>query len=256
MSIGESILKRRSFLVGSALVLAGGSAAAWKGLAPRGQPLPPGMDAAELAEMRLPSPRDPDEALERLVNGNQLFVSENYEIGDTRRGPRHRLTLAGSQNPFALVLGCADSRVSPELLFNAGLGDLFVVRVIGNLVDPRCFSVIGSIEYAVHELKIPLVMVLGHEQCGAVKAAIRVLQEKIELPDAIDAVADSIRPVVEGVSEQAGDLVANAVAANVRHGVTLLKTSTPLLAEPLAAGHLKVVGAAYDLKTGCVKLLT
>lgn len=253
--MSESKLKRRSFLVGSGLALAGAGFAAGRFTAHRGRELPSGMDAAELAEMRLPPPSDPDEALERLVNGNRLFVGEYYEVGDARRNLRHRLTLAENQHPFALIVGCSDSRVSPELLFSAGLGDLFVVRVIGNLVDPRSFSVIGSIEYAVHEFKIPLVMVLGHQQCGAVKAAIRVVQENIELPSAIDIVADSIRPIVLDVANQAGDLVANAVAANVRQGVKLLTTSTPLLDEPLAAGRLKVVGATYDLKTGRVVLL-
>jgi carbonic anhydrase len=224
-------------------------------MAPRGRALPPGVDESELAEMRLPPPRDPDEALERLLNGNQFFVAEYYEIGDARRSLRHRLTVAENQNPFALILGCADSRVAPELLFNAGFGDLFVVRVAGNIVDPRCFSVTGSIEYAVHELKVPLIMVLGHQNCGAVKAAIRVVQEHIELPDAIDSIADSIRPVVENSLGQPGDLVAHAVGANVRHGVKMLSTSVSMLDEPLSAGRLKVVGATYDLKTGCVRLL-
>ncbi len=255
MSVTPSVFHRRSFVLGagSRLVVAGACAATWNWMLPRA--LPPGVDAEELAEMRLPSPRDPDEALERLVNGNQFFVSDYFEIGDKRRDQQHRVTLAESQNPFALILGCADSRVSPELLFSAGLGDLFVVRVIGNIVDPRSFDVIGSIQYAVHELKIPLVMVLGHEQCGAVKAAIRVVQENIELPDAIDVVADSIRPIVEDVSKQAGNLVSLAVAANVRHGVKMLTTATPLLSEPLGAGQLKVVGATYDLKTGKVRIL-
>src|ERR1700676_719902 len=127
MTIVESILKRRSFLAGTGLALAGASAAALKWMAPHGRALPPGVDETELAEMRLPPPCDPDEALERLLNGNQFFMAEYYEIGDARRSFRHRLTIADNQNPFALILGCADSRVVPELLFNAGLGDLFVV---------------------------------------------------------------------------------------------------------------------------------
>jgi carbonic anhydrase len=195
------------------------------------------VDEKELAEMRLPSPHDPDEALERLLNGNQFFVSDYFEIGDARRSLQHRAALAQHQNPFALILGCSDSRVSPELLFSAGFGDLFVVRVIGNLVDPRSFNVVGSVQYAVHELNVPLVMVLGHEQCGAVKAAIRVVQEDIDLPDAINVVAESIRPVVEDASKHKGDLVANAVAANVRRGVKLLTTATPLLTEPITSAH-------------------
>jgi carbonic anhydrase len=145
--------------------------------------------------------------------------------------------------------------VAPELLFAAGLGDLFVVRVAGNFIDPRCFSVIGSIEYAVEELKIPLIMVLGHEGCGAVKAAVRVVQENIELPGSIDMIADSIRPVVRNVANAPGDLVANAVTANVRHGVNLLTTSVSMVKGPLDDGRLKVVGATYDLKSGLVRLV-
>lgn len=117
--MSESKLKRRSFLAGSGLALAGAGFAAGRSTALRGRALPSGMDEAELAEMRLPPPRDPDEALERLVNGNRLFVGEYYEVGDGRRDQGHRLTLAENQHPFALILGCSDSRVSPELLFNA-----------------------------------------------------------------------------------------------------------------------------------------
>lgn len=248
---------RRSFLFGasSALAVAGAGAATWNWWTSRRGHLPDGVDEKELAEMRLPAPRDPDEVLERLVNGNQFFVSDYFEIGDNRRNQRHRSTLAQSQSPFALILGCADSRVSPELLFSAGLGDLFVVRVIGNIVDPRSFSVIGSIQYAVHELKVPVVMVLGHEQCGAVKAAIRVVQEETELPDAIDVVADSIRPIVQAAPKESEDLVAHVVSANVRHGVKMLTTETPLLTEPISAGRLKVVGATYELTTEKISLL-
>jgi carbonic anhydrase len=243
-------------MMGSAATLAATSAAAWWWMSP-GRPKPPsGVSAEDLLELRLPPEPGPDEALERLVNGNKCYVAEYQEIGDRRRSLARRQEIAERQRPFALILGCSDSRVAPEVLFSAGLGDLFVVRVIGNLVDPRCFSVIGSVQYAVEELKVPLVMVLGHESCGAIKAAIRVVQEKIELPDAIDVVADSIRPVVEDVANHPGDLVANAVAANIRHGVELLTTSTKMLKDPLASGRLKVVGASYDLKSGIVRVIT
>lgn len=255
MDWSSSQIGRRSFIAGSSIALVGAGAAAGRWMAWPARALPPGVDAEELAEMRLPPPSDPEEALERLLNGNQLFVSEYFEIGDLRRGLPHRLSIAENQAPFALIVGCADSRVSPELLFNTGLGDLFVVRVVGHIVDPRCFSVTGSIEYAVHELHVPLVMVLGHERCGAVKAAIRVVQEDVDFADAIDAVAEAIRPVVERVSQQPGDLVALAVESNVRHAVNQLKTSMPVLDQPLMDGRLKIVGAVYDLDTGRVRLV-
>lgn len=249
-----SCCNRRTALMGAGLTLIAGGAGAWMWMTSRTSSLPPGFDTAELDEMRLPSPRDPDEALERLINGNQLFVSEYYAIGDARRNQAHRLTIAEKQNPFAVILGCADSRVAPELLFSAGLGDLFVVRVAGNFVDPRCFSVIGSIEYAIHELQVPLIVVLGHEQCGAVKAAVRMVQEKIDLPDAIGAIANSIRPIIESVADKDGNVVARSVEANAQHGVRML-LSLPILKQPLAAARLKVVGASYDLRTGYIRIL-
>jgi carbonic anhydrase len=249
-------ISRRSLVLGSAVTgLAGTSAAAWKWASPR-RPVPPSdVSAADLRELLLPPEPGPEEALERLVNGNKCYVADYHEIGDRRRNPGRRREVADRQNPFALILGCADSRVAPEVLFAAGLGDLFVVRVAGNFIDPRCFSVIGSIEYAVEELKLPLIVVLGHEGCGAVRAAVRVVREDVELPGSIDMIADSIRPVVRNVANSPGDLVANAVAANVRHGVHLLRTSVTMLKGPLDDGRLKVVGATYDLKSGLVRIV-
>jgi carbonic anhydrase len=241
-------------MMGSAAAIAGTAAVEWRmSLGRTKRPLD--LSEEDLRELQLPPEPGPDEALERLIHGNKSYVAQYYEIGENRRNPDRRLEVAERQNPFAVILGCSDSRVAPEVLFNTGLGDLFVVRVAGNLVDPRCFSVIGTIQYAVLELKVPLIMVLGHESCGAVKAAIRVVRENIELPDAIDMIADSIRPVVRDVADHPGDLVDNAVAANVRQGVELLTTSTKVLEEPLGTGRLKVVGATYELKTGLIKLI-
>jgi carbonic anhydrase len=247
---------RRSLMFGSAAAaLVGTSAAAWRWTS-AGRHVPPlSVSEEDLQELRLPPEPGPHEALERLINGNKCYVAEYHEIGNQRRSLARRSEIADRQNPFALILGCSDSRVAPELLFAAGLGDLFVVRVAGNFIDPRCFSVTGSIEYAVEELKTPLIMVLGHEGCGAVKAAVRVVQENIELPGSIDMIADSIRPVVRNVANAPGDLVANAVTANVRHGVNLLTTSLSMLKAPLDEGRLKVVGATYDLKSGLVRMV-
>jgi carbonic anhydrase len=249
-------ISRRSLMLGSAAAaLAGTSAAAWRWTSPRRPGPPPDVSEEDLRELRLPPEPGPDEALERLVNGNKCYVAEYHEIGDQRRNLVRRREIADRQNPFALILGCSDSRVAPEVLFDAGLGDLFVVRVAGNFIDPRCFSVIGSVEYAVEELKVPLIMVLGHEGCGAVKAAVRVVREEVELPGSIDMIADSIRPVVKDVANSPGDLVANAVAANVRHGVNWLTTSATMLKGPLDDGRLKVVGATYELKSGLVRIV-
>ena len=248
-------LPRRALLFGSGVAVGITMANVWKSKLVGPATLPVGLDPEELSELKLPPEPGPDEALERLINGNKCYVADYHQIGEERRHQRSRLAVAERQTPFALVLGCADSRVPPEILFNTGLGDLFVVRVAGNIVDQRCFSVIGSIEYAVEELKIPLIFVLGHEQCGAVKAAIRVVREKIELPGAIDLIADSIRPTVEEVSKVPGDLTSHAVTANVRHSLKELSTSVPLLQEPIAAGRLKVIGGSYDLKTGIVQII-
>jgi carbonic anhydrase len=242
-------------MFGSTAAALAGTSAAWRWTSPGRPGPPPDVSEADLRELRLPPEPGPDEALERLVNGNKCYVAEYHEIGDQRRSLVRRREIADRQNPFALILGCSDSRVAPEVLFGAGLGDLFVVRVAGNFIDPRCFSVIGSIEYAVEELKVPLIMVLGHDGCGAVKAAVRVVREGVELPGSIDLIADSIRPVVRDVANAPGDLVANAVAANVRHGVNLLTNSVTMLEGPLDDGRLKVVGATYDLKSGLVRIV-
>lgn len=252
----ERSWSRRALLFGSGAAVGVAATSGWKWRLPNRTAPPAGLDQEELVELRLPPEPGPDEALERLINGNKCYAADYHQIGEERRHQTSRLAVAERQTPFALVLGCADSRVPPEILFNTGLGDLFVVRVAGNIVDQRCFSVIGSIEYAIEELKIPLIFVLGHEQCGAVKAAIRVVREKIELPGAIDLIADSIRPVVEEVATVPGDLTSHAVTANVRRSLKELSTSVPILQEPIAAGRLKIIGGTYDLKTGLVKVLT
>jgi carbonic anhydrase len=249
-------ISRRSMMLGLAsAALAGGSAAAWRWTSERRPGPPSDVSEADLLELRRSPEPGPDEALERLVIGNKCYVAGYHEIGDQRRSLVRRREIADRQNPFALILGCSDSRVAPEVLFDAGLGDLFVVRVAGNVINSDCFSVIGSVEYAVEELKVPLIMVLGHGECGAVKAAVRVVRENVELPDAIDMIANAIRPVVNDVANSPGDLVANAVTANVRHGVNVLKTSVPMLKGPLNDSRLKVVGATYDLKSGLVRIV-
>ena len=144
-----------------------------------------------------------------------------------------------------MILTCADSRVAPEIVFDQGLGDLFVIRVAGNIAPP---AEVASIEYAVEHLHTPLVVVMGHQSCGAVGAAI----EGGEAPGHLPALIDSIRPVVEKARLLGGNLSNNAVRLNVERVVDQLRSSTPLLAGEVAAGKLRIVGAVYSLDTGQV----
>src|SRR5262249_8862866 len=170
----------------------------------------------------LVTPSTADEALIRLLAGNECYIEEHFDVGNLARTTARRAEVAPAQHPYAIVLACADSRVPPEVIFSAGLGDLFVVRVAGNIVDPRCLGVLASIEYAMEELKIHLLFVLGHESCGAVKAAIEAVEKGIEPPGAIGVLTDAIRPVLEDAHGQAGELLVNAVEGNVRRQVANL----------------------------------
>jgi carbonic anhydrase len=201
-------------------------------------------------------PRTAEEALNRLRAGNECYVREHFHIGNRRRTAERRTEIAPAQHPYAIVLACADSRVPPEIVFSAGLGDLFVVRVAGNIVDPKCLGVLGSIEYAIEELKIPLIFVLGHEGCGAVKAAIQAVQQGKQPPSAISVLTDAIRPVVESVADQVGDLVRNAVSANVRQQVENLLRSQAIVAPAVASKRVQIAGGVYELETGRVQLLS
>ncbi|MNY15442.1 Carbonic anhydrase [compost metagenome] len=188
-----------------------------------------------------------DEALTILMAGNQRYVAEAFR--HSGHGAQRRGDIAKAQHPVALVLGCADSRVPPELVFDQGLGDLFTVRVVGHVADT---SVLASIEYAVGHLDVPLVMVLGHERCGMVEATLKGGQAEGHLHPMVEA----IRPALASVDKRSGDVLDAAVRANVRYVVRQLEASKPLLAERIKAGKLKVVGARYDLDTGEVELLS
>jgi carbonic anhydrase len=145
--------------------------------------------------------------------------------------------------------------VPPEILFDQGVGDLFVIRVAGNVIADSGAVVKGSIEYAVAVLKVPLVMVLGHSNCGAVKAAIEMAASNQPLPGAINGLVNLIEPAVERVAQLPGDKLANAIQANVEIGVERLGGLDPIVAEAVRGGKLKIVGGTYDLATGRVKLL-
>lgn len=157
----------------------------------------------------------------------------------------HRARVAKSQAPFAVVVACSDSRVSPELLFDTGLGELFVTRLAGAIVDD---AAIGSIEYAVEHLGAKLIVVVGHERCGAVGAAVK----GGALPGKIGVLAEAIKPSVEKVRSKRGDLLHNAVTQNVHDTVQKISDESPLLREQMKAGKVRVVGGVYDLDDGTV----
>ena len=190
----------------------------------------------------------PDEALQLLIEGNQNFTDDvptSQPVGRARR-----LEIAQGQAPFAAYVTCSDSRVSPEILFGRGLGELFIVRNAGNTVDTVA---LGPIEFAVAQLGVPLVVVMGHENCGAVSAAKAVVDDNTHFPGNIGKMIEPIIPAVLDVRGQSGNGLANAVHANVRRVVRQLRTSSdPLLLEPQSSGRLKVVGAYYHLHTGVV----
>ncbi len=206
------------------------------------------------AQAASPGPAGPPagEVLKRLLEGNQRFMKG--EAASPRRGPDDFRPLAEGQRPIAVIVGCSDSRVPPELLFDQGVGDLFVIRVAGNVVKGAGAPVKGSIEYGVAELGASLVMVLGHSECGAVKAAIKHLEDKDALPGAIEPLVNSIRPAVVKARSMPGNLLDNALRANVAIGVDLLRDLQPIVAPAVKRGQVKVVGAMYDLRTGSVTL--
>lgn len=191
-----------------------------------------------------------DDSLKMLLEGNARYVAAKAQ--HPAQSAERRMELAKGQYPFAVILGCADSRVPPELLFDQGLGDLFVVRVAGNVADD---AVIGSVEYGVEHLHAPLVMVLGHEKCGAVQAAIETAAQMGEAPGHIGALTKPIQPAVAQAKTQGGDLLDTAVIANVGFVTAQLKTSEPIIGEMVGHGHVKVVGARYDLDTGEVTVV-
>ncbi len=195
----------------------------------------------------------PGSLLERLVEGNKRFIEGKLE--HPGRSPKDFLALAEGQSPPIGIVACADSRVAPEILFDQGVGELFVVRVAGNIVAGTGPLVKGSIEFAVGVLGVRLLVVLGHTQCGAVKAAIEHIEGNDNLPGSIGELIDPIRPIVLSVKGLPGDKLTNVTKANVLAGVNRLKTLDPILSKLVKAGDLEVVGGVYDLATGNVEFL-
>ena len=224
----------------------------WLGAAAVGSGLIVARGSLATAASPAPSGSAPDEVVQRLLNGNQRFVKGTTK--NPRRAPADFRALAEGQRPAAVIMGCADSRVPPELLFDQGVGDLFVVRVAGNVVGGGGVFVKGSIEYAVAELGVRLIMVLGHSSCGAVKAAIKHVDDGDPLPGAIAELVNRIRPAVIKAKDMPGDRLANAISANVLLGVETLNNLDPIVRPAVSKGQVKVVGAVYDLRTGAVAL--
>lgn len=192
----------------------------------------------------------PAEALSRLLQGNNRYVANAPSNKDYSAG---RAARSAAQYPIAAIVGCADSRVSPELTFDQGPGDLFVVRVAGNFVND---DGLASLEYGVKFLGVPLIMVLGHTSCGAVSAVVKAIREHAVLPGHLPELVQAIRPAVEIARAHGhGDLVADTTIENVRLNANRLRVSRPLIGEYVRAGKVQVVGAIYDLASGKVEVV-
>ena len=247
----QNPISRRNLLQFGAGLVGAGSLTAWLGTGALARTVenrtsPTNSDSVLLADVHAGSTLTPDEALAQLMEGNQRFVTRK------RTSPHQDLArlreVAEGQAPFAAILSCADSRVVPEIAFDQGIGDLFVVRVAGNLAITED---IASEEYAVGVLKAPLLMVLGHERCGAVSASLEIT----ERPGVIDSLILAIQPAVEASKGEPGDRLTNVIKANVRLQVQRLQASS-VIAAALKEGKLKIVGAYYDLDTGEISLIS
>jgi carbonic anhydrase len=191
----------------------------------------------------------PDASLKRLMKGNERYVEGVARRHDFRH---EREALAGGQNPFAAVLSCADSRIAPEYAFDTARGDLFVCRVAGNFATPET---VASLEYGVAVLNVPLILVLGHDACGAVDATIKSLKDDKPLPGHMPSLVEGLAPAVKAVANQSGNALDNAIRQNVIDNVARLKGDTPILSAAVDQKKLKVVGGIYRLKDGEVDMV-
>ncbi len=183
---------------------------------------------------------------QKLLDGNKRYVGA--KLSHPNQTAERRAEVAKGQHPFAAIVSCSDSRVPPEVVFDQGMGDLFVIRLAGNVLDD---AALGSLEYAVEHLGVKYILVLGHERCGAVDATVKAG----EVPGHIGSLVKAIKPAVEKVRNDPGDLLDNAVRANVVMVVQQLKSSAPILEEAVKKNELKIEGARYDLDDGVVALI-
>jgi carbonic anhydrase len=226
--------RRRFLAAAGAAAFVGWSGRAWaKGKAP---PKPENVLA-------------PDAALERLMAGNARYVQGVSRRHDFKH---EREPLTRGQNPFAGILSCADSRIAPEFCFDSGRGDLFVCRVAGNFANAES---IASFEYGVHVLATPLILVLGHDACGAVDATIKSIKDNTTLPGHLPSLVDAIAPAVKDVLAEGGDTLANAIRRNVVLTIAKLQSASGILGDAVAANKLRIAGGVYKLATGKVELL-
>lgn len=236
--VRESAIERRRFL------RLGVAAAAGLAVAPQafaksdGKPVPKPENAIS-----------PDGALNRLMQGNRRYVEGVGRRYDFRS---EREALSRGQNPFAAILSCADSRVAPEFCFDTARGDVFVCRVAGNLATDE---IVASLEYAVQVLNTPLIMVLGHDACGAVDAAIKSIKNGTTLPGHLPSLVDAIKPAVDAAKSDNGDMLANTIRKNVALNVDKLKSAAPILKSFVDDKKIRVVGGVYELTTGKVALV-
>jgi carbonic anhydrase len=197
------------------------------------------------------APVDPDAALQQLLQGNRRFTQHKPQYPHQSRGRLQEVAYA--QTPFATILSCADSRVPAEILFDVGIGDLFDIRVAGNVVSPE---VLGSLEYAAAVLNTSLILVLGHERCGAVTAAVK----GESLPGSMGSFVKAIKPAIAKSTKLASssleDQIDQAVVANVSYQLAKIQRNSNLIAQQVLSGDLKLVGGRYDLDTGEVTILT
>jgi carbonic anhydrase len=197
-------------------------------------------------------PQHPDESSEERA----YMAKNSYEnagaisLGmSSEQAAKRRAELIKSQHPFAIILSCSDSRVPPEIIFDEGLGDLFIVRVAGNVLNDEC---LGSIEYGVDVLGAHLIVVLGHQSCGAVDAAMKTIAAKGKAPGHIQSLVSAIKPVVDSMPKSDLD---TTIRANVKHVVSALRSSTPILKARVDSGDVQVIGSYYTLDTGAVTFL-
>jgi carbonic anhydrase len=200
----------------------------------------------------MPKPQNditPAAALDRLMKGNARYVEGVARRHDFKS---EREALVGGQNPFAGVLSCADSRIAPEYAFDSSRGDLFVCRVAGNFAND---DTVASLEYAVAILNTPLILVLGHDSCGAVSATMTSLKDGTTLPGHLPSLVGNIAPAVKASADRPGDKLDNAIRQNVVDSVAKLRSATPILSAAVEQGKLKIVGGIYRLQDGRVEMV-
>lgn len=228
---------RRGVLAGAAALLAANA-------------LPSPVRAEQKASPNAPNAIPPAEALERLMQGNARYAAN---APNERDFSATRAARAEAQFPIAAIVGCSDSRVVPDLVFDQSPGDLFVVRLAGNIVNEDVYA---SLEYAVKVLGAPLILVLGHSNCGAVDAAIKVVTQHAELPGHLPDLVKAIEPaVVAAHARHSSDFLGAAIEENVLLGMKRLKSDSPLISDALAAKTIDIAGGVYDIATGKVNLL-